>query len=184
MPIRLEVSHSNWEYKSATGGGITVLCATAGGGVLTLKAPDGSLQDFRYGSLGPAFGEGLKLPRIGKLKLEVTGANGAFDSGGYIFQTNAASARTLTREDFRGPCVIVEAGAGLVAGVSGSAMLFGLDSKLLAMAWLLSSQTLTPDGLRRLERLLRSARGAIFAGGFNAGVQAGGGISLTVGGLF
>ncbi|WP_409418076.1 hypothetical protein [Pseudomonas aeruginosa] len=42
----------------------------------------------------------------------------------------------MSRDDFTGPCTYVELGAGVIAGGSGTAILFGLDPKLLAAAYL------------------------------------------------
>jgi len=78
-----------------------------------------------------------------------------------------------------------EAGVGLVGGASGSAMLFGLDPGLLAMV----AARMTPMGSILLPhdstvRLLRSAKGVITAAGLNVGLQAGGGATISLGGLF
>ncbi|WP_152666401.1 hypothetical protein [Pseudomonas putida] len=81
--------------------------------------------------------------------------------------------------------MFIEGGIGLIGGASGAAMLFGLDAKLLAM----TAATLTPVGNLLLPndsavRLLRSAKGVIMAAGLNAGLQAGAGATISLGGLF
>ncbi|HKS15107.1 MAG TPA: hypothetical protein VJS90_18910 [Pseudomonas sp.] len=192
MQLSLPVTTSNWTYKTASGGGLTVVFAAAAGGALTLTDPNGVDQQFRYGSVGVGFGAGARLPRFGKVNLHVrgksVGAAGAsedFPAVGRVLVAESIAARGLVREDFEGPCVFLEGGIGLIGGGSASAMLFGLDAKLLAM----TAATLTPVGNMLLPhdsamRLVRSAKGVIIAAGVNAGLQAGGGVTISLGGLF
>ena len=192
MQITLPLSVSDWRYKTASGGGLTVMCAAGTAGLLTLTDPSKVEQQFRYGSLGLGAGAGARLPRIGKIDLQVrgrsvgaAGANEDFPAIGAVLVADSVAARGgLTRDDFKGGCVFFEAGLGLVGGGAGSGVLFGLDPKLLILgtAALGSSGAIPP--LEIYPRLLRSAKGVIFSLGFNAGVQAGGGATLTVGGLF
>lgn len=98
---------------------------------------------------------------------------------------DSVAAQGLVREDLEGHCMFIEGGTGLIGGASGAAMLFGLDAKLLAM----TAATLTPVGNLLLPndsavRLLRSAKDVIMAAGLNAGLQAGAGATISLGGLF
>lgn len=61
MQITLPLSVSDWEYKSASGGGLTVMFAAASGGLLTLTDPNKAEQQFRYGSLGVGVGAGARF---------------------------------------------------------------------------------------------------------------------------
>lgn len=192
MQIPFPVSASDWRYKTATGGGLTVVFAAAAGGALTLTDPKGVDHQFRYGSLGVGVGLGARLPRFGKVNLHVrgksvgaAGANEDFPAVGRVLVADSIASRGLVREDFEGACVFIEGGVGLIGGASGSAMLFGLDAKLLAM----TAATLTPVGNLLLPhdsavRLLRSAKGVIMAAGLNVGIQAGAGATISLGGLF
>lgn len=192
MHIPLPVNVSDWRYKTATGGGLTVMFAAASGGALTVIDPQGKDHQFRYGSVGVGAGLGARLPRFGKINLNIrgksvggAGATEDFPAVGRILVADAVAERGLQPEDFTGACVFFEGGVGLLAGASGSAMLFGLDAKLLAM----TVATVTPIGNLLLPhdsavRLLRSAKGVILTAGINAGAQAGGGVTLTLGGLF
>ncbi|MCF5468425.1 hypothetical protein GIV52_02695 [Pseudomonas syringae] len=192
MQIPLPVTVSDWRYKTASSGGLTVVFAAAAGGALTLIDPKGVDQQFRYGSVGVGLGIGARLPRFGKVNLHVrgksVGAAGAtedFPAFGQVLVADSIAARGLLREDFQGACVFIEGGVGLLGGASGSAMLFGLDPKLLAM----TAATLTPMGSLLLPhdstvRLLRSAKGVIIAAGLNVGLQAGAGATISLGGLF
>ncbi|WP_434771518.1 hypothetical protein [Pseudomonas entomophila] len=191
MQMSLPVSASGWRYKTASGGGLTLGFAAAAGGALTVIDPDGIERQFRYGSLGVGAGFGARLPRFGKVNLQVRGKSvGAAGAGedfyavGRVPVADSIAARGLTCEDFKGACVFLEGGIGMLGGASGSAMVFGLDSKLLAM----TIATLTPIGNLLLPhdsaiRLLRSAKGMIIAAGVNAGLQAGAGMTVSLGGL-
>lgn len=191
MQVTLPLSVSDWKYKTASGGGLTVMFAAASGGLLTLTDPDKAEQQFRYGSLGVGVGAGARLPRVGKINLLVrgksvgaVGANEDFPAIGTVLVADSVAGRGLVRDDFKGGCVFLEGGLGLVGGGSGSGVLFGLDPKLLIMstAAVGAGGALLPQDT--LPRLLRSAKGVIFSAGFNIGVQAGGGLALTLGGLF
>ncbi|MBI6899550.1 hypothetical protein JET64_22325 [Pseudomonas putida] len=192
LQFPLTLSTSDWEYETASSGGLTVMFAAASGGMLTLKDPTGALHQYRYGSGGVGAGAGARLPRYGKVNLQVrgksVGAAGAtedFYARGKVLVADSIAARGLNREDFKGACVFIEGGLGLIGGASFSGMLFGLDTKLLAM----TAATVIPVGQLLLpqdttERLLRSAKGVILTGGVNAGLQAGVGGTFTLGGLF
>lgn len=192
MQIPLPVSESTWRYKTASGGGLTVVFAAAAGGSLTLIDPNGVDQEFRYGSVGVGLGIGARLPRFGKVNLHIrgksVGAAGAsedFPAFGKVLVADSIADRGLAREDFQGACVFIEGGVGLIGGGSGSAMLFGLDPKLLAM----TVAKLTPVGNLLMPhdsamRLLRSAKGVIIAAGLNVGLQAGAGATFSLGGLY
>ncbi|MDH1632422.1 hypothetical protein [Pseudomonas mosselii] len=191
MQVTLPLSVSDWKYKTASGGGLTVMFAAASGGLLTLTDPDKAEQQFRYGSLGVGVGAGARLPRVGKINLLVrgksvgaVGANEDFPAIGTVLVADSVAGRGLVRDDFKGGCVFLEGGLGLVGGGSGSGVLFGLDPKLLILstAAVGAGGALLPQDT--LPRLLRSAKGVIFSAGFNIGVQAGGGLTLTMGGLF
>ena len=70
----------------------------------------------------------------------------------------------------------VELGAGVIAGGSGTAILFGLDPKLLAAVALASASPLTAAlGASMSRQLLQSSRGALLMAGVNVGAQFGGG---------
>ncbi|PYB29515.1 hypothetical protein C0052_19265, partial [Pseudomonas aeruginosa] len=93
--------------------------------------------------------------------------------------------RDLSRGDFTGPCMYVELGAGVIAGGSGTAILFGLDPKLLAAVALASASPLTAAlGASMSRQLLQSSRGALLMAGVNVGAQFGGGAAAYLGALF
>ncbi|WP_460418596.1 hypothetical protein [Pseudomonas sp. microsymbiont 2] len=191
MQITLPLSVSDWKYKSASGGGLAVMFAAASGGMLTLTDPNKAEQQFRYGSLGVGVGAGAHLPRVGKINLLVrgksvgaVGTNEDFPAIGTVLVADSVAGRGLDRDDFKGGCLFLDGGLGLVGGAAGSGVLFGLDPKLL----LLSTAAVGAGGgispQHSLVPLLRSAKGVILSAGLNIGVQAGGGLALTVGGLF
>lgn len=117
LQFPLTLSTSDWEYETASSGGLTVMFAAASGGMLTLKDPTGALHQYRYGSAG--VGAGARLPRYGKVNLQVrgksVGAAGAtedFYARGKVLVADSIAARGLNREDFKGACVFIEGGAG------------------------------------------------------------------------
>ncbi|WP_110946860.1 hypothetical protein [Pseudomonas bohemica] len=191
--IPLPVNASRWTYETASSGGLTVMFAAGSGGSITLKDPAGKTENFRYGGLGAGIGFGARLPRFGKVNIAIkgksvggAGALEAFPSTGAVFVSDAIANRDLTRDDITGVCVFMEVGGGLIAGISGTAMLFGLDPKLLAISLAVNA---TPVGavlgpLVMQRHLLQSAKGAVVMGGVNAGLQAGGGGAIYLGGLF
>lgn len=191
--IPLPVNVSQWKYVTASSGGLTIMFAAGSGGSITLQSPDGKSESFRYGGLGAGLGFGARLPRFGKVNIAIkgksvggAGAMEAFPSTGQVFVSDAIANRDLTRDDITGACVFMEVGAGLGVGGSASAMLFGLDPKLLAISLAVNTipvgAVLGPLVMQR--QLLQSAKGAVVMAGVNAGLQAGGGGAIYLGGLF
>ncbi len=139
LPIPLPLNESRWRYVTASGGGVTVAFLAGSGGSITLLSPEGENVSFRYGGVGGGIGLGMRLPRFGKVNLNVkgksvggAGALEALPSTGTVLVADGLVGRDLSRGDFTGPCMYVELGAGVIAGGSGTAILFGLDPKLLA----------------------------------------------------
>lgn len=138
-------------------------------------------------------GFGARLPRFGKINIQIkgkgvaaAGAAEAFPSTGKVFVSDALVNRDLTSDDITGPCMYTEVGVGLVVGGSATALLFGLDPKLLALSVALSSNPATSliASTTVNRQLARSAKGAVVMAGVNAGLQAGGGAAIYMGYLF
>lgn len=183
MTIPLPVNPSRWDYVTASGGGLTVAFVAGSGGSIT-----GENVKLHYSGIGAGIGIGAKLPRFGKVDIKIkgksvggVGAAEAFPSDGAVFVAD-----DLTRDDIVGPCMYVEAGGGVALGVSATAMLFGLDPKLLAAAMLANTTpaanlTISPILTRKL---MQSASGALVMAGANLGIQAGIGGAVYIGALF
>ncbi len=112
-------------------------------------------------------------------------AGSGLPSTGTVLVADGLVGRDLSRGDFTGPCMYVELGAGVIAGGSGTAILFGLDPKLLAAVALASASPLTAAlGASMSRQLLQSSRGALLMAGVNVGAQFGGGAAAYLGALF
>ena len=193
--IPIPLNASRWQYQTASGGGLTIALVAGSGGSIILRSPQGENVSYRYryGGVGVGVGFGARLPRFGKINIQVkgksvaaAGAAEAFPSTGKVFVSDALVSRDLTSDDITGPCLYTEVGAGLVVGGSAMALLFGLDPKLLALAAVLSSNPATSliASATVNRQLLQSAKGAVVMAGMNAGVQAGGGAVISMGYLF
>ncbi|PYY92173.1 hypothetical protein DNK59_01085 [Pseudomonas sp. TKO26] len=191
--IPIPVNESRWQYQTASGGGLTVALVAGSGGSIILRSPQGQDVSYRYGGLGGGVGFGARLPRFGKINFQIkgksvagAGAAEAFPSTGKVFVSDALVSRDLTSDDITGPCMYTEVAAGLVVGGSATALLFGLDPKLLALAVALNSNPATSliASSTVNQKLVQSAKGAVVMAGMNAGVQAGGGVGVFMGYLF
>jgi len=191
--IPIPVNESRWQYQTASGGGLTVVMVAGSGGSIILRSPEGEDISYRYGGVGVGAGFGARLPRFGKINIQIkgkgvaaAGAAEAFPSTGKVFVSDALVARDLTSDDITGPCMYTEVGVGLGIGGSATALLFGLDPKLLALSMALSSNPATSLIAATLvnQRLAKSAKGAVVMAGINAGLQAGGGAAIYIGYLF
>ncbi|WP_260961091.1 hypothetical protein [Pseudomonas citri] len=191
--IPIPVNESRWQYQTASGGGLTVALVAGSGGSIILRSPEGKDVSYRYGGVGVGAGFGARLPRFGKVNIQIkgksvgaAGAAEAFPSFGKVFVSDALASRDLTDDDITGPCIYTEVGGGLVVGGSATALLFGLDPKLLALSVALNASPATSliasSTVNR--QLLQSAKGAVVMAGMNAGVQAGGGAAIYMGYLF
>ena len=191
--IPIPVNESRWQYQTASGGGLTVVMVAGSGGSIILRSPEGENVSYRYGGVGVGVGFGARLPRFGKINIQIkgksvagAGAAEAFPSTGKVFVNDALVNSDLTSDDITGPCMYTEVGVGLVVGGSATALLFGLDPKLLALSVALSTNPATSliASTTVNRQLARSAKGALVMAGVNAGVQAGGGAAIYMGYLF
>ena len=178
----LFIRPSSWSYKTAANGGVGVAFVVASGGNIELYDPTGRVVNFWYGGLGAGWSFGFKIPKVKLPTLKVrglpvgaAGALKAFPSGGAIFMTDSFQQKELTHSDIQGAIVFIDGGIGALLGVGGTAILFGINPALLALA--LASPTMP----FLLQSALSSAKGVLVMGGVAVSVQAGGGIGGLVG---
>lgn len=177
---------SAWTFVTSSSGGLGVEFVMGEGGALYLRNPKGASVTFRYGALGVGVAAGFKLPKIGKLELNIKNksvvggvAPAAFPNAGILYVLDTCKGDDLTQSDIRGGCLFVEVGGGLIAGVSATAMLLGL-----APAWLLAAAAAPEFAFVIDANLLQSASGVLVMAGVNLGLQAGAGAGAFVGGLW
>lgn len=167
---------SAWQFVTFGSGGIGLAFVVAGGGQVVLKDPSYADQTFTYGGVGLGLSAGLKIPKIGKIKIPApkgtaTGGPKSFPSRGTVFALDGSNDGELTKADIQGLCMYTEVGGGLIAGASGTALFVGLNPVYLAL--------LSIPGAQQL--FINSAKGLIAMAGVNVGVQAGGGASVSLG---
>ena len=173
---------SSWTFVTSGTGSLNVDIFAAAGGSIDFRDPSNKPQDFRFGSAGVGVGFGVKLPKIGRLEIRpekldkaISGvvAPKVFPNAGSLYMTPFFSGQELAAADMRGLCIVIDGGAGLLVGYSGALMLLGIDPVRLTM------QVTSPI----LSLLLGQAEpnAVLVTRGLNAGVQAGGGITGTIG---
>ena len=173
---------SAWTFVTSGTGGVNVDIFAATGGAIDLLNPAGKPQNFHFGSAGVGAGVGIKLPKIGKLEIrpEKLGkaiggviAPKAFPNAGTIYMTSFFAGRELTPADFRGVCIVIDGGAGLLVGYSGTLMLLSIYPERFAL------QIASPI----MSLLVGQAepKAILLTRGLNVGVQAGAGITGTIG---
>jgi hypothetical protein len=179
---------SAWSFVTSSSGGVGVEFVVAEGGMIYLQDPKGTPQAFKYGAAGVGLSAGFKLPKIGKLQIPIKGkgltgnvAPAAFPNAGKLFVLDGCPGDDLTRDAIQGVCLFVEIGGGLVAGVSGTAMIFGMSPAWLAA---MVAASTSPLMMYFEYRLMETATGILVMGGLNVGIQAGGGVGGYVGGLW
>ncbi|UOD30066.1 hypothetical protein INH39_32770 [Massilia violaceinigra] len=165
---------SSWTYETSAGGAVGVGVATVAGGMIQLKDPSGKSIKFHYGSFGAGLSTpGLKLPhtppKLNLMMPTIAGSQTYYLAKGIIFVGEGCKADELTADDFRGPCLTVDVGAGLGFGAGGTAFLMGANPMFLTL------------GVPGLPHLIASSSAVLITGGVNAGMQAGAGISGGVG---
>lgn len=175
---------SQWVFETSATGGVGLEFVLAEGGNIYLTDPAGTPTTFSYGAAGVGLSAGIKLPKIGKIQVKgksvtTTIAPASFLNGGQLYVLDGAPGNDLTPQDIRGVCALVEIGGGIVAGASATAMIVGMDPTYLLGLLAFPGAALFFD-----YRLLSSATGLLVMGGFNVGIQAGGGGGAMVGGLW
>lgn len=180
-------SPSSWNFVTSSTGGLGVEFVAAEGGTIYFKDPSGKDVSFSYGAAGVGIAAGLKLPKIGKMQVNVKGkgvvgaiAPASFPNAGKLYVLDTFAGAELTQSDIRGVCLFVEIGGGIIAGVSATAMVVGMNP-----AWLAGLALPFAPVLMAIDyKLLQSATGLLVMGGVNAGLQAGAGAGAFLGGLW
>jgi hypothetical protein len=156
-------------------------------GEIYLKDPSGKSVTFNYVAAGAGLAVGLKLPKIGKVEVNLKGASvgsaiapAAFPNSGEIYILDALAGNELTADDIRGLCIFCEVGGAAVVGVSATAMIFGAR----VPTWL-SVMVAVDARLTALElaQILASAKGILVMRGLNLTPSVGGGFGAYLGGL-
>lgn len=173
---------SGWSYETGSTGGLGIGPILGSGGKVILNDPSGTKKNFWYGGLGGGFGEEarlgkLKIPPL-KIKGKTIGGSGSstsYPSKGMVFMTDTFKGSELTESDIQGATVYIDAAAGILMGLSGSAMLLGINPLPLMVG--LSNPTFYPiAGITAIR-----APAVLIMGGYSVGLQAGAGIGLMVG---
>lgn len=183
LPVKKQ---SAWEFQTSSTAGAGLEFVLAEGGALYFKDPSGQDVSFTYGAAGVGIAAGLKLPKIGKLEVKVKGkavgaaiAPASFPNGGQLYILDTFKGDELAQKDIRGACALVQIGGGIIAGVSASAMVVGMDPLLMAAMMLGGPQAIWLE-----PRLLESATGVLVVAGANVSAQVGGGAGALIGGLY
>lgn len=191
---------SKWNYQTGATGGVGIEFVVASGGLIVLHDPAGQEQDFHYGGVGVGLSAGLKIPKIKLPKFTIpeikmpkiggrsvggAGSTKDFTSAGSVYMTSAFQGQELTRADFQGGTIYVDAGAGLIVGYAGSAMLLGMNASLLALGagpGLAMAMAAGPAGLIWLvEQAIESAPAVLLMHGWTVGPQAAVGAGILAG---
>lgn len=181
---------SSWTFETSGTGGVGVEFVAASGGVVVLDDPSGKTRHFRYGAAGGGLSWGIrKLPKIGPInpgRLDSRGLSNhysgnlapeAFWNHGSVYVMDSFKGNDLTREDFRGVCLVFDAGGGLILGYSGALMLCGIDTIALA------SMVAMP-ALAALVGPALNPKAMILSRGWNVGPQMSAGVTAQVGYLW
>jgi hypothetical protein len=97
--LSAKVPHpSAWQFVTFGSGGVGVGFVAAGGGQVVLKDPSDVDQTFTYGGVGVGLSAGLKIPKLGKIKIPApkntaTAGPMAFPSTGAVFTFGGADKR-------------------------------------------------------------------------------------------
>lgn len=175
MSLRL----SGWTYDTGATAGAGVAFVAAAGGHIWLKDPAGRSNSFWYGGAGVGASV-FRIPRIPDFKIKsrsVAGVGSAtsLPSYGRIYMTPSFRRSELRRSDLMGATVFVDGGGGLVVGWSGTAMLVGINTALLAAGMA------SPPLNFLATQAITNAPAIILMTGMTVGLQAGAGIAGLVG---
>ena len=130
---------SAWKFTTSSTGGVGVEFVAVEGGKIFLENPKGDTVTFCYGAAGVGIAAGIKLPKIGKIQINAKGkavggaiAPAAFPNGGKLYLLDSFAGSELTTTDIQGVCAFLEISGGIIAGVSATAMLVGMNPIWLA----------------------------------------------------
>ena len=181
----IDLARSAWTYETGATGGLGIEFVAISGGALYLNDPAGGQPVYYFGALGAGLSFGFKIPKLPKVQVRGKSVSAAgsikqLPSGGTIWKRSHFGNRDLSRTDIQGAVVFLEGAIGLGIGVSGDAMLFGINAAALAGA-IAASAAMPLVSSYAIDAALNTATGAMVFGGLNVGPQAGGGIAGLVG---
>jgi hypothetical protein len=187
------VKQSLWTFDTSNTGGLGVEFFAAEGGAIYLKDKIGTPATFKYVAAGAGLSYGLKLPKIGKIKIDgksVSAALGpkAFPNTGTIFVLPGCPGTDLTRNDIKGVCAFVEVAGGVLFGGSATAMLLGMNALWLAAVVAAIGESIVAPPLQLAammawDKMVQTSKGLLLMAGATAGLQAGIGGAAYIGGL-
>jgi hypothetical protein len=180
---------SAWKFETSGTGGVGIEFVAIEGGVIYLRNPSKNVETFHFGAVGAGLAWGLKLPKIGKIGLNVKGKNvGAvvaptfFPNTGKLYILDTFNGDELSRKDITGACAFVEVYGGLIVGGSAAAIVFGMNP--LYLAGQLTTPFVGPAGPVVSDYyLFKSATGLLLTAGLNVGIVGGAGIGGFLGGI-
>lgn len=165
---------SEWEYKTSWSGGGSLGALAATLGELYFKDPNKYEVRFKYGGVGAGGGLGLKLPKLPKnlSSIGLSVSPTSFDVKGSVYLLPQFEGKELSKDDFKGACVIFElGGAAADFGYVGTMMLIGGDTLLMLCS--------APPLFACADSFIKSFKAVAFLGGESAGV--GGGLYAYLG---
>lgn len=114
---------SKWKFNTSATGSAGYGIISVSGGLIRLEKPGNSddTVDFNYRGIGGGVSYGLKMP-------QGTFAPTDFISVGAVFRMPRCKGLELEENDFLGPCMYVDLGAGFIAGGGATLMFLGLPS--------------------------------------------------------
>jgi len=179
---------SKWTFNTNATGGAGAGYVVGSGGLIQLLTPENMVASFYYGGIGAGVSRGGKFPKLPKLpRIDLKGKSGAgsttdFTSHGDVYVMEGCKKEELEATDFEDPCLYVDVGASMVVGYSGTVMLAGISSIALLKAGLATG--IIPGTFCEpsvIADVLTTAKALILMRGWNAGLQVGGGASISIG---
>jgi outer membrane protein OmpA-like peptidoglycan-associated protein len=180
---------SGWTFQtsaSLSGSVEVILAIGAGKGSVTLISPAGTPVIFNYLSAGVGFGMGAKI--------SISGSTEDYLSIGEIWILSSFSGFELSARDISGAIMVADISAAMLHGVSGSAMLMGVDPDKVQTEFFSDIGQLVvamaPNGNYTLDFLdargwfESRARAVLFMGGVSKGANIGAGVMGSLGYLW
>ena len=183
---------SKWTFDTSSGFSALIDVVAVETGTFILDRPDGRAVSFNYNGGGLGVGDRFRnvphpaIPLGGGKSASGLGSSEQNDSRGVVWKTRDFQRPELELDDFIGPCLFIEGGLSMFAGVTGSVMALGVNgaqtrswAKILERAVMPIAGPVAGISMQLLYTI--NANAVLGSASVNAGIQGGIGGAVYVG---
>ncbi len=183
---------SNWTFDTSSGFSALIDVIAVAKGTFVLDEPDGRAVSFDYVGGGMGLGDSVRniphpaIPLGGSRSASGSGSTEENDSRGVVWKSADFQRSELALNDLLGPCLFIEGGLSMFAGVNGSVMALGVSGAQIRSWITILERAMMPlagpvAGISMQLLYTMNANAILGSASVNSGLQGGFGGAVYVG---